>query len=70
MLVSCRPEMLRIERLQPHFGRVHDAVSSWGSLAMFKVNRNAPSRESGLPNKPLVPTRNGEAPLLAARRRR
>jgi hypothetical protein len=25
---------------------------------------------SPLPNKPLVPTRNGEAPLLAAQRRR
>jgi hypothetical protein len=26
--------------------------------------------KSELPNKPLVPTRNGEAPLLAAQRRR
>jgi hypothetical protein len=42
------------------------------TLARWRVNRKrlVVRRCSSLHNKPLVPTRNGEAPLLAAQRRR
>jgi hypothetical protein len=42
---------------------------TWDSLEMNQKSRSL-ARVARSANKPLVPTRNGEAPLLAAQRRR
>jgi len=60
---------VRTERLRRHFVCYSGMESLLNSSEMLEVSRMLFAGKAALPNKPLVPTRTGEAPVLAARRR-